>query len=77
MNESERYTNRNGFIGVRPGGSLILGSCSYYASHTRGWIVRNLSVYGHEQSWRQFYRKGYRVIRCVVIPNGGCRGGGT
>lgn len=69
------YTNRNGFIGVRPDGSLILASCSYYAGQSRDWVRKNLSTYDGGEPWSVFYKKGYRVVRCEVVPDGGRDGG--
>lgn len=65
------YTNRKGFIGVRPDGSLILASCSYNAYQARHWISANLSVRGNLETWGHFYKRGYRVVRCVIDINGG------
>jgi hypothetical protein len=67
----KRYTNRKGFIGVRPDGSLILASCSYYAHQSRHWISANLSVRGNLETWSHFYKKGYRVVRCIIDLDGG------
>lgn len=66
-----RYTNRKGFIGVRPDGSLILASCSYYARDSRKWISKYISCWDRGEPWSAFYRKGYRVVRCVITPDGG------
>jgi len=65
-----KYTNRRGFIGVRPDGCIILQSCAYYAGDSRRWISRNLSTSGSECHWASFYADGYRVVRCEITPAG-------
>lgn len=65
----KQYTYRKGFVGVRPDGSVILQSCSYYANQTRRWVCECLSPGGRDvvEPWRYFRDKGYRVVKCEII----------